>query len=1081
MQSGRFPAERERLQAAEMLVRASDLIRGQQNISSSSTYIPTQSHPHTNSLNLIPQQQHPSTAVLTQTSTLSSNPIIQSSNSGLLDTNTLSHNLLQNGPTNANLTPSQSYLSYFPMPLQTSTQSTIQSFQPTSIPTELHTNTPFISQNNLQNNATPATMTPLSSVTYMPRQSHTFTRRRTQTETVLRGLFSPYTKTPNRSSFQYTQTFCCLAEVNCNLPPSQKERQILALSGLGLKRVVLVCTAGTFEEFNTQLTNAYPLLKGAHGFKLLRCTRSQNLIGIPIPNSGYSIPYLKGQRGLNKATAYIAPLQNNLPLQSAMAETSTEDTDVVKEVCQECSGVVPLFDLEKHIQQCKRSKGQDQLTEMHQSTSTPHHENTSQIQPSWSLRAVLVHDPFMDVYNSKDANKMRRITVPLALNAQQFEEFLQEEFPLLRGNSFELCRMDKTRRLHVLTCPIKTPSAIRALGELGRSALYIRPQRDNEMTCLDPDELSEDIDTESTSSEQSENMEHKNYSSDSSDSPVPESSPVLSQLEEDCPPVQSPLSESSPALSRLEEDRPPVQSPLSESSPALSRLEEDRPPVQSPLSESSPALSRLEEDRPPVQSSPLSESNPALSRLEEDRPPVQSPLSESSPALSRLEEDRPPVQSPLSESSSILSQLEEDRPPVQSPWSESSSILSQLEEDRPSVHSPLSESSPALSQFPEGPEPDSSTDINDLIKQLQQNVQREPPRANIINVYREDVLDCAIRAFQRQRFNAEARIDVAFVDVQGRGEGSVDEGGPRREFLRLLMQEIQHCKIFEGPEESRSLALLGDAVQEGLYRTIGKMISVAVVQGGLPINFFSERLYSQISALPPPNFTLEEVADHDIRNQLEKINTAGSVEEARAAISAFADTLGVMGAFNYIKNFEERDQVVRIALKFYLQDRLSQAITQLKEGLMTLGVLDHIVANQKQFKPVFIASDAPLTSADMAHLFKPIFSPVGSNRRRSENRTLAFWRDWLLEVEEGNVGNVKLEDILIFASGASKIPLAGFQEKPTITFLEPGLGRSLPTANTCSVSLNLPMCTTFNDFSEGMALAIVCAKTFGIA
>lgn len=179
-------------------------------------------------------------------------------------------------------------------------------------------------------------------------------------------------------------------------------------------------------------------------------------------------------------------------------------------------------------------------------------------------------------------------------------------------------------------------------------------------------------------------------------------------------------------------------------------------------------------------------------------------------------------------------------------------------------------------------------------------------------MYREEVLDCAIRAFQRQRFDAEARIDVAFVDVQGKGEGSVDEGELRREFLRLLMQEVQHCKILEGPEESRSLALHGDgklishllcitslstlvfpnldkacfvnvwlnydtfsfiAVQEGLYRTIGKMISVALVQGGLPIHFFSERLYCQISALPPPKFTLEEVADHDIRSQLEKVST----------------------------------------------------------------------------------------------------------------------------------------------------------------------------------------------------------------
>jgi len=143
---------------------------------------------------------------------------------------------------------------------------------------------------------------------------------------VLRGLFSPYKKAQAKNSFQYTQTFCCLSEVNSILPPSLKESQILALSGLGLKRVVLVCTTGTFEELNNHLNSAYPPFKSAHGFKILRCTQSQNLIGIPIPNCGYSIPYLKGQRqrGLNKATAYIAPLQNNLPLLSVMAETSTE-------------------------------------------------------------------------------------------------------------------------------------------------------------------------------------------------------------------------------------------------------------------------------------------------------------------------------------------------------------------------------------------------------------------------------------------------------------------------------------------------------------------------------------------------------------------------------------------------------------------------------------------------------------------------------------------------------------------------------------------------------------------------------------
>ncbi|XP_048098575.1 uncharacterized protein LOC125294181 isoform X6 [Alosa alosa] len=57
-----------------------------------------------------------------------------------------------------------------------------------------------------------------------------------------------------------------------------------------------------------------------------------------------------------------------------------------------------------------------------------------------------------------------------------FEEVLRKEFPFLGSSPFELCRLGKNRLLHPLSCPIKTPSAIRASGELGRSALYIRPQ-----------------------------------------------------------------------------------------------------------------------------------------------------------------------------------------------------------------------------------------------------------------------------------------------------------------------------------------------------------------------------------------------------------------------------------------------------------------------------------------------------------------------------------------------------------------------------------------------------------------------------
>ena len=46
-----------------------------------------------------------------------------------------------------------------------------------------------------------------------------------------------------------------------------------------------------------------------------------------------------------------------------------------------------------------------------------------------------------------------------------------------------------------------------------------------------------------------------------------------------------------------------------------------------------------------------------------------------------------------------------------------------------------------------------------------------------------------------------------------------------------------------------------------------------------------------------------------------------------------------------------------------------------------------------------------------------------------------------------------MEDILVFFSGASRLPPLGFQKSPTLNFSEENL---YPTASTCSLILNIP-------------------------
>lgn len=79
---------------------------------------------------------------------------------------------------------------------------------------------------------------------------------------------------------------------------------------------------------------------------------------------------------------------------------------------------------------------------------------------------------------------------------------------------------------------------------------------------------------------------------------------------------------------------------------------------------------------------------------------------------------------------------------------------------------------------------------------------------NRYNVNRMDIWNCAVRTFKRSSFSPFKTMLVKFSDACGQNEGAADLGGPRREFLRLLLRWIQHeSRIVEGPTASRLLRL----------------------------------------------------------------------------------------------------------------------------------------------------------------------------------------------------------------------------------------------------------------------------------
>lgn len=75
------------------------------------------------------------------------------------------------------------------------------------------------------------------------------------------------------------------------------------------------------------------------------------------------------------------------------------------------------------------------------------------------------------------------------------------------------------------------------------------------------------------------------------------------------------------------------------------------------------------------------------------------------------------------------------------------------------------------------------------------------------NINRSAVLDGAIRGLKQGTYNPYHTISVRFSDDLGVSEEAVDLGGPRREFLRLLIEALPQSPIFEGEEGKMNLAL----------------------------------------------------------------------------------------------------------------------------------------------------------------------------------------------------------------------------------------------------------------------------------
>lgn len=105
------------------------------------------------------------------------------------------------------------------------------------------------------------------------------------------------------------------------------------------------------------------------------------------------------------------------------------------------------------------------------------------------------------------------------------------------------------------------------------------------------------------------------------------------------------------------------------------------------------------------------------------------------------------------------------------------------------------------------------------------------------------------------------------------GEEAVDEGGPRREFFHLLLQEIFKSSYFVGFPANVVPVHNIEAVVKNINFIIGKMLSTSIIQGGEAPAYFARPVadylvFNRVESA----VNLDDISDFEIRDSLRRVS-----------------------------------------------------------------------------------------------------------------------------------------------------------------------------------------------------------------
>eukprot|EP00731_Ephydatia_muelleri_P016024 Em0009g448a len=355
----------------------------------------------------------------------------------------------------------------------------------------------------------------------------------------------------------------------------------------------------------------------------------------------------------------------------------------------------------------------------------------------------------------------------------------------------------------------------------------------------------------------------------------------------------------------------------------------------------------------------------------------------------------------------------------------------------------------------------------------------KPKEYQRITIRRSHIFDDSIRLFQKG-VCCNKPFKVTFI-----GEPAVDLGGPLREYFTVMMRAIaKNSSLFEGRTGQRVLRSNVSAVLEKTYLHVGRMMGASLLQGGSPPTFLANSIVDyMLYGIEGVQLRINNIPDIALQKVLKELEDASSVSEFQGLLDnpvlSHRIQLGIDKPSTHY-HLTDKSHILRILCIHQTILSSKGQIDQMMEGLNEHGLLSLMKKYPECARVMLSNATEVLTAAAMIDLFQVEYSSCGSNNRQKEEASIIMFYDYLQDIEDGKVFlsteptkvQMALEKVLQFTTGSRSIPPLGFDSSPTINFChDPAV--TLPTSNTCSMSITLPTAIINVDtFSSRMTYGI---------